>query len=212
MWKDKLQNVYSSYEDFKNWDDIYGLTKALGYSNSKKLWNDNPTIKGSTNPRDYGIVKKSNNNKHISVEDFLNIFKEKYPYIYPDLTNKEIEKYLNLSYIKNEPLEVKMDLFSDYITSQGLGDVQENNIKKSSLKKLNEYIGKRVKFIIESKDYGMVKIKKDNNYKTIFKGEEYPLLKGYSDYYIDTPGMTYQLGDMKAEPNIFDLSQIKISK
>jgi hypothetical protein len=56
--------------------------------------------------------------------------------------------------------------------------------------------------------FGYVIIKKDHKYKTALKGEKFFVLKGDMCFYIDTPGMTFTLADMKEELDIFDLSNI----
>ena len=56
-WKDKIRNVYSSLDNLREWDRVYGIAKRCGYSSCQKLWDDNPTIGGSTNPSDFGIMK-----------------------------------------------------------------------------------------------------------------------------------------------------------
>jgi len=58
MWKDKLQNVYDSFEEFKKYDDTYGLTGRLGYDSPEEAWEDNPLIQGSTDPADFKVVKE----------------------------------------------------------------------------------------------------------------------------------------------------------
>jgi hypothetical protein len=56
-WKKKLHDVYTDKEDFLSYDEIYGITKRLGYEDPDKLWQDNPTVSGSTNPEDLKIVE-----------------------------------------------------------------------------------------------------------------------------------------------------------
>jgi len=61
------------------------------------------------------------------------------------------------------------------------------------------------------KNLGVVKIKKDHEYKTALKGEEYPLKnEGRFGYYIETPGMVFHITDMEDQNDIFDLTNIKI--
>lgn len=54
-WKSKLQNVYSSLEEFKSFCSLYKIHKRLGYSSMKKAWEENPTIQGSVNPSDLQV-------------------------------------------------------------------------------------------------------------------------------------------------------------
>lgn len=57
MWTDKIQNVYSSYEEFVAYDEIYLISSRLGFTDREELWETNPMISGSTNPHDLRIVK-----------------------------------------------------------------------------------------------------------------------------------------------------------
>ena len=58
-------------------------------------------------------------------------------------------------------------------------------------------------------DYGYVKIKKTHKYKTAVKDNMFAILKGNLCYYINTPGMTFTLADMKDQSSVFDLSNVK---
>lgn len=51
-WEDKIQNVYSNLTEFATWCEIYGIHRRLGYKTIRACWNDNPTVQGSTNPKD----------------------------------------------------------------------------------------------------------------------------------------------------------------
>jgi hypothetical protein len=57
-WKARVRKTYSSLEDLRNHNRIYGVVKRCGYRSAKKLWEDNPIIGGSVNPADFGLVKK----------------------------------------------------------------------------------------------------------------------------------------------------------
>ena len=56
-WRDKLKNVYSSFDEFLSYCEIYNNHKRLGFSTPTKAWAKNPTIEGSTLPSDYRTVK-----------------------------------------------------------------------------------------------------------------------------------------------------------
>src|SRR3972149_5893258 len=58
VWKDKLQNVYDDLEDFKSYDETYGVAKRLGFKSAEEAWEANPKIQGSTNPKDYKVIKE----------------------------------------------------------------------------------------------------------------------------------------------------------
>ena len=55
-WQDKLQNVYNDSVEFAAYDEIYNLSKRLGYEDSTQAWDDNPLIQGSTQPNDFRNV------------------------------------------------------------------------------------------------------------------------------------------------------------
>ncbi len=56
MWSGKLQSIYVNKEEWIAYDDIYGLSKRLGYSDPHLAWQENPRIQGSTNPIDYCVL------------------------------------------------------------------------------------------------------------------------------------------------------------
>lgn len=58
VWKGKLQKQYTDLADFKNYDETYGLAKKLGFNSAEEAWKSNPTIQGSTDPKDYKIAEE----------------------------------------------------------------------------------------------------------------------------------------------------------
>lgn len=58
LWVKRVQEAYSSLENLKDYNSIYLIATRCGYDSVEKLWNDNPIIQGSTNPRDFGLYKK----------------------------------------------------------------------------------------------------------------------------------------------------------
>jgi hypothetical protein len=64
MWISKVQENYSSLEELISYDEIYDIARRLGYSDVEKLWNDNPTIQGSTNPNDLKVVRSMSKSTH----------------------------------------------------------------------------------------------------------------------------------------------------
>ena len=56
-WEDKLKNVYSTFQEFVSYCEIYGIHERIGFSSMKKAWATNPIIQGSTNPADLRRVK-----------------------------------------------------------------------------------------------------------------------------------------------------------
>ncbi len=58
MWKSKLRQQYSSFDEWKDYSDTYGLAKRLGFNSAEEAWKANPTVQGSTDPKDFKIVKE----------------------------------------------------------------------------------------------------------------------------------------------------------
>jgi hypothetical protein len=54
MWQAFLRDNYSSLDEWRGYSDTYGLAERLGYASADEAWLDNPFIKGSTDPRDFG--------------------------------------------------------------------------------------------------------------------------------------------------------------
>jgi hypothetical protein len=57
-WRDKLQNTYSSFDEFVEYCAMYGIHERLGYRTPAQAWMKNPLIEGSTNPADLRKVGK----------------------------------------------------------------------------------------------------------------------------------------------------------
>ena len=55
-WHARLHTVYDSFEEFKAYDETYGICARLGLPDVKQAWYDNPIIAGSVNPHDLHIV------------------------------------------------------------------------------------------------------------------------------------------------------------
>ena len=47
MWRCRLQNNYSSFEDFQWYDEIYNLARRLGFKTAAEAWLENPVVQGS---------------------------------------------------------------------------------------------------------------------------------------------------------------------
>lgn len=89
-WRQKLQKVYSDFEEFKQWDNIYSLAKRLGFRNAAEAWKTNPLIQGSTNPKDYRVIGKTNKMEvyRLSKNQIIKeIIKAQYP---PIITKNEL--------------------------------------------------------------------------------------------------------------------------
>jgi hypothetical protein len=55
-WRQRLQGVYSNFNEFFACCEIYSNHKKLGYASPKKAWQDNPIVEGSVLPSDYRKV------------------------------------------------------------------------------------------------------------------------------------------------------------
>jgi hypothetical protein len=55
-WRSKLQKVYSGFEEFEAYSEMYALSERLGYISAEDAWAANPTVQGSVNPSDYKRV------------------------------------------------------------------------------------------------------------------------------------------------------------
>lgn len=58
MWTAKLRDNYRNKMEWTHYSMMYGLAKRLGFRSAKATWEANPTVQGSTDPRDFCIVKK----------------------------------------------------------------------------------------------------------------------------------------------------------
>lgn len=52
----KLQENYTSLEEFESYSEMYGLHTRLGYETAEEAWEANPTIQGSVNSEDFRTV------------------------------------------------------------------------------------------------------------------------------------------------------------
>lgn len=53
----KLREIYDNYTEFLHFNKMYNITERVGYVSPRKLWDDNPVIQGSSNPKDLKIVE-----------------------------------------------------------------------------------------------------------------------------------------------------------
>lgn len=115
-WKGKLQKNYDDLEEFKSYDELYGLAKRLGFETAEEAWNANPTVSGSTNPADYKVVEdkktatkdpsvmnvaieKGKEDSYVVVTDFPNIPNSEKSYDVFEFTPLNIPRYENEYYV-----------------------------------------------------------------------------------------------------------------
>ena len=53
--QERLQDRYSSFEEFEHYSSTYGITKRLGFNGDRIAWNANPLIEGSVEPSDLRV-------------------------------------------------------------------------------------------------------------------------------------------------------------
>lgn len=64
-WVDHLQNVYTDFNEFLAWDEIYKLSGRLGFNTPEEAWEANPVVHGSTYPDEYRIATEEDVRKDI---------------------------------------------------------------------------------------------------------------------------------------------------
>jgi len=70
-WKARVQEIYYNLDELDRFDQMYGIVarctiavhhgrriRYVPYASAEDLWCDNPMIGGSTNPADFGVVRK----------------------------------------------------------------------------------------------------------------------------------------------------------
>jgi hypothetical protein len=96
----------------------------------------------------------------VSVTEFNKYFMRNYGFISHSLTNKQVQKFLDRSYIKEVSLPKKADLFQDYLLANGLADdVQlEKGAKIPQFEKLpkNRQANKKYKYFAVGKSDGKI--------------------------------------------------------
>ena len=56
MWQCKLRKNYQNFEEFRQYCSVYGIHTRLGFNTPEAAWAVNPTIQGSTDPKDLKVV------------------------------------------------------------------------------------------------------------------------------------------------------------
>ena len=52
MWRKKVRDVYSSLQELEGFSETFSIAERVGYKDAATLWDDNPFLIGSTDPRD----------------------------------------------------------------------------------------------------------------------------------------------------------------
>ncbi len=65
-WKERVQQVYSSLEEFEEYNELYGIVDRINatkkedkYESAEDMWDANPVLSGSTKPSDLKFVKET---------------------------------------------------------------------------------------------------------------------------------------------------------
>ena len=59
LWKMRVQKVYSCLEELRAYDRTWGIVnRCKGFRSAKALWEANPVLCGSTDPKDFGVYSK----------------------------------------------------------------------------------------------------------------------------------------------------------
>jgi hypothetical protein len=76
----------------------------------------------------YVDLKPLNEEAEVGVKEFNEYIRKNYPHIYHNLRDAEVQEFLNQRHIKSLPIQKKANFFTDYIVSQGLGDVVAEDV------------------------------------------------------------------------------------
>ena len=85
--------------------------------------------------------KLTGNETSYNSKQFLQYFQNEYPYIGPNISSKELDKWLKQDTIKRVNLAKAADYFQDYLLANNLADVQESEVNESVLN-LTQYVKK----------------------------------------------------------------------
>jgi hypothetical protein len=56
-FQERLQKMYTSFDEFKRYSEMYGLHARLGFTTPETCWKSNPIVEGSVDPGDYRRVR-----------------------------------------------------------------------------------------------------------------------------------------------------------
>ena len=56
--RSRIREIYDDYEEFLIYNQMYNIVERLNYHSARKLWEDNPIVEGSSNPKDFKIYHK----------------------------------------------------------------------------------------------------------------------------------------------------------
>lgn len=78
------------------------------------------------------FVNESDQATSFSLADFKRAFQREYSHMSLELSDRDIQEFLNQSHVKGKTMKVALDLFSDYLLANGLADVQEKITENSN--------------------------------------------------------------------------------
>lgn len=123
-WTGKLQDQYTNIDEFKIYNEKYNLVNRLGFKSLNEAWDNNPTIKGSTNINDYSVVIE----KSKTITESNNI---KY-------STKLVKEGTESKIVISESEETKSVFNYEDNTSTFSKEVRENYLKESVTLNENE--------------------------------------------------------------------------
>jgi hypothetical protein len=95
-WQGKLQDSYDKdFEQFKHYDETYGIAKRLGFSSAEEAWKANPVINVTSDPEDLKVVEKKSSE-----------VPEKFKQLIEDLKSAKGEPDLEADVEKKYPAEL----------------------------------------------------------------------------------------------------------
>lgn len=62
-WRAPVQSTYGSIEDLRAYNHFYDIVGRCGFKSVEELWNANPTIGGSVEPREFGLATRYGDNR-----------------------------------------------------------------------------------------------------------------------------------------------------
>ncbi|MFW9872496.1 MAG: hypothetical protein ACFFG0_05280 [Candidatus Thorarchaeota archaeon] len=98
LWKDKLQNVYNDFEDWKNYSEMYGLAERLGYENETTWEYEGEYIGYDNKSYDaiYTAIQDENGNVYHGKGEYFDPEKDKWIPIEGESSqiNQEMKRYI----------------------------------------------------------------------------------------------------------------------
>jgi hypothetical protein len=141
-WYSRLRTNYKSFEEFKSYDEHYGLAARLNFSSAQEAWDMNPQITGSTNPADFRRAlepMRFHQTYEIVTDESAeegDVAESGFDWEDDDFTFRELVHMLEREYIGAEPSESRG--VPRWVTSYGDRDMREGHFRNISLHPAND--------------------------------------------------------------------------